>query len=122
VEAVKNQASREQELLGHASHPPVSNPFVTMRFSPILVVAVATCLADSASASPFLFPRQAPVDSSLNVTDPHAAPAVPADFSSPISTGGVAWTDAYNKAKGLVDQMTVEEKVNITSGFPGACV
>ena len=92
-----------------------------MRFSPVIVVALATYLADSASATPFLFPRQAQTDGGLNVTDPHSAPAVPADFTSPISTGGVAWTDAYNKAKGLVDQMTLEEKVNITSGFGGPC-
>ena len=93
-----------------------------MHFSPVLVVAVATCLADSASATPFLFSRQSQTASGANITDPHAAPPVPANFTTPISTGGVAWTDAYNKAKGLVDQMTLEEKVNITSGFPGACV
>lgn len=93
-----------------------------MRFPPELVVALATYLAESASASPFLSPRQAQVGGALNVTDPHAAPPVPAGFMTPISTGGIAWTDAYGKAKGLVDQMTLEEKVNITSGFPGACV
>lgn len=33
-----------------------------------------------------------------------------------------AWTDAYQRAKDLVSQMTLEEKVSITGGFEGQCV
>ncbi|EJT78053.1 hypothetical protein GGTG_03156 [Gaeumannomyces tritici R3-111a-1] len=33
-----------------------------------------------------------------------------------------AWTNAYRKAVTLVSKMTLEEKVNVTRGFPGQCV
>lgn len=37
-----------------------------------------------------------------------------------LANGG-SWRAAFKEAKGLLSQMTVEEKVNITSGFPGPC-
>lgn len=91
-----------------------------LSFSPLLVVAAATLLSDAASASPFLVPR---ADAgSINITDPHAAPAVPANYTSPLANGGEAWAAAFSKAQELVAQMTTEEKTNITSGIAGPCV
>lgn len=87
-----------------------------MIFSPLLVVAVATCLPTSTSASPFLVTRQETANSSA-VTDPHAAPSVPLNWTSPLANGGVGWKDAFAKASAIVGQMTVEEKVNISSGY-----
>ncbi|KHN94331.1 Glycoside hydrolase, family 3 [Metarhizium album ARSEF 1941] len=64
----------------------------------------------------------------------------PPIYPSPETTGGSEWAAAYEKAKSLVAQMTLEEKVNITGGvnletgcsgsiypnkrlnFPGMCV
>lgn len=42
------------------------------------------------------------------------------EYDGPFAAGGV-WAEAYNKAKGLIEQMTIEEKVNLTTGFPGLC-
>ncbi|GAC99725.1 glycoside hydrolase [Pseudozyma hubeiensis SY62] len=42
-------------------------------------------------------------------------------YTGPYTTGG-AWSNGFAKAKALLDQMTVEEKVNITTGYSGACV
>lgn len=86
-----------------------------MIFSPLVVIAVATCLPASASATPFFVTRQETANSSI-VTDPHAAPSVPLNFTSPLADGGVGWKDAFAKASAIVGQMTVEEKVNISSG------
>ena len=38
--------------------------------------------------------------------------------------GGVdpAWQDAYARARDLVSQMTIDEKVNMTNGHKGDCV
>lgn len=38
------------------------------------------------------------------------------------NTTGASWTKGYTYAKQLLSKMTLEEKVNITSGFPGPCV
>ncbi|EFY98463.1 beta glucosidase (glycoside hydrolase family 3) [Metarhizium robertsii] len=64
----------------------------------------------------------------------------PPIYPSPEMTGGSQWAAAYQKAKSLVSQMTLEEKVNVTGGvdlrtgcsgsiypnkrlnFPGMCV
>ena len=64
----------------------------------------------------------------------------PPVYPSPEMTGGDAWAAAYKKAKTMVAQMTLEEKVNLTGGvdlqtgcsgsiypierlkFPGMCV
>ncbi|THU82334.1 glycoside hydrolase [Dendrothele bispora CBS 962.96] len=40
----------------------------------------------------------------------------------PELTGGKSWADAFAKASALVANMTLEEKVNMTSGVPGRCV
>ncbi|KEP45258.1 glycoside hydrolase family 3 protein, partial [Rhizoctonia solani 123E] len=37
-------------------------------------------------------------------------------WSGPLADGGNAWKDAHAKAKQVVSQMTLEEKVNITTG------
>lgn len=42
-------------------------------------------------------------------------------YTGPYSTGGVAWANGFAKAKTLVDQMTIEEKANVSTGFTGAC-
>lgn len=42
-------------------------------------------------------------------------------YTGPYTTGG-AWANGFAKAKSYVDQMTVEEKVNITTGYTGKCV
>ncbi|KXX78799.1 putative beta-glucosidase M [Madurella mycetomatis] len=48
----------------------------------------------------------------------------PPVYPSPTGNGSTSsrWTTAYSHARGLVSQMTVEEKVNITRGWPGICV
>ncbi len=43
-------------------------------------------------------------------------------YTGPYTTGGPAWANGFAKAKSLLDQMTVEEKVNITTGYTGKCV
>lgn len=43
-------------------------------------------------------------------------------YTGPYTTGGQAWANGFAKAKSLLDQMTVEEKVNITTGYTGDCV
>ncbi|KAJ1023206.1 hypothetical protein NDA16_003359 [Ustilago loliicola] len=43
-------------------------------------------------------------------------------YTGPYTTGGQAWANGFAKAKNLLDQMTVEEKVNITTGYSGECV
>lgn len=40
-----------------------------------------------------------------------------ATWSGPLADGGHAWKSAFAKAKAVVAQMTVEEKVNITTGI-----
>ncbi|KAK0709255.1 glycosyl hydrolase family 3 N terminal domain-containing protein [Lasiosphaeria miniovina] len=48
----------------------------------------------------------------------------PAVYPSPIANGSTSsrWAVAYGHARAIVSQMTVDEKVNITHGWPGACV
>ncbi|KAJ7905655.1 putative beta-glucosidase [Mycena olivaceomarginata] len=43
------------------------------------------------------------------------------NFTSPFANGG-SWSDGFAQAKALVGQMTIEEKVNITTGYTGKCV
>ncbi|EST04620.1 Fibronectin type III [Kalmanozyma brasiliensis GHG001] len=43
-------------------------------------------------------------------------------YTGPYTTGGAAWSNGFAKAKSLIDQMTVEEKVNVTTGYTGKCV
>lgn len=43
----------------------------------------------------------------------------PPKYPSPWGTGAGDWADAYKKAISMVEQMTLEEKVNLTTGkFP----
>jgi beta-glucosidase len=41
-----------------------------------------------------------------------------------VGDGGVdpLWQNAYARARDLVFQMTIDEKVNMTNGHPGDCV
>ncbi|KAJ6547711.1 putative beta-glucosidase [Mycena capillaripes] len=43
------------------------------------------------------------------------------NYTGPFADGG-SWTHGFAQAKALVDQMTIEEKVNITTGYTGKCV
>ncbi|KAF7363563.1 putative beta-glucosidase [Mycena sanguinolenta] len=43
------------------------------------------------------------------------------NYTGPFANGGT-WTKGFAQAKALVDQMTIEEKVNITTGYTGKCV
>ena len=43
---------------------------------------------------------------------------LPSGYPSPWGTGGVGWDDAYAKAKEFVSQLTLTEKVNLTSKKP----
>ncbi|TLD26554.1 hypothetical protein PspLS_04668 [Pyricularia sp. CBS 133598] len=85
------------------------------------MVSSNTCLAILA------FARLALVDAgSIHRRDAVPAPYVAAPYY-PTPHGGWApeWADSYAKAKLLVEQMTLAEKVNITSGsgiFMGPCV
>ncbi|KAK4150653.1 putative beta-glucosidase M [Chaetomidium leptoderma] len=47
----------------------------------------------------------------------------PPVYPSPAGNGSTnaGWASAYDHAQNLVSRMTVEEKVNITRGWPGAC-
>ncbi|KAF2163824.1 glycoside hydrolase family 3 protein [Zasmidium cellare ATCC 36951] len=48
----------------------------------------------------------------------------PPVYPTPEGNGGVSpeWQDAYTKARALVEQLTLEEKVNMTRGHTGTCV
>ncbi|KAJ7271920.1 putative beta-glucosidase [Mycena haematopus] len=43
------------------------------------------------------------------------------NYTGPFADGG-SWTQGFAQAKALVDQMTIEEKVNITTGYTGKCI
>ncbi|EIN14278.1 glycoside hydrolase [Punctularia strigosozonata HHB-11173 SS5] len=43
-------------------------------------------------------------------------------WPAPNTTGGTSWSTAYARAKSLVDQMTLEEKVQLITGQSGRCV
>ncbi|KAK4703201.1 hypothetical protein P7C70_g3015, partial [Phenoliferia sp. Uapishka_3] len=76
---------------------------------PLAVQAVV--LGSLATASPLH--QRAHAHSS--VSDPHAGPPLPSDYVGPLSTGGT-WTAGFKKAKAIVDQMTLAELVNVTTG------
>ncbi|KAF7596625.1 hypothetical protein BBP40_000547 [Aspergillus hancockii] len=48
----------------------------------------------------------------------------PAVYPTPVGNGSTSatWKDAYQRAKALIAQMTVEEKANLTRGHDGQCV
>ena len=70
------------------------------------------------------FPSQFPNTTYRNATSPNPLVAQgaqvnqtsPEKFPSPWSTGAGDWSSAYQKATALVAQMTLEEKVNVTTG------
>ncbi|KAG9217670.1 hypothetical protein CCMSSC00406_0003641 [Pleurotus cornucopiae] len=72
--------------------------------------------------SPFPTPSQAPVRGVFEVTDPSRPPPV----NSPIIPDfNPAWAEAYAKARTLIANFSIEEKVNITTGvgwMNGLCV
>lgn len=45
----------------------------------------------------------------------------PPTYPSP-NTTGIGWEDAFAKAKSLVSQLTLEEKVSLVTGTIGPCV
>lgn len=47
--------------------------------------------------------------------------STPPVYPSP-NTTGIAWEDALTKAKALVSELTLEEKVSLVTGTPGPCV
>lgn len=65
--------------------------------------------------------------SSLSYTNQSELPLYglsPPVYPSPNGTGesGSAWATAYTKARGILSQLTLEEKVNLTRGYIGACI
>ncbi|KAK1976064.1 glycosyl hydrolase family 3 N terminal domain-containing protein [Colletotrichum cereale] len=57
-----------------------------------------------------------------NETDPYYGQSPPV-YPSPVGNGTTndAWASAYQRAKSLAAQMTVEELANFTRGWPGLC-
>lgn len=43
-------------------------------------------------------------------------------FPTPPTDGKGSWSHGYELARKLVEQMTIEEKVNVTTGYSGKCV
>ena len=58
-----------------------------------------------------------------NESDPFYGQSPPV-YPTPEGNGGVdpSWQAAYARARDLVSQMTLEEKVNMTRGHTGTCV
>ena len=89
-----------------------------MRFSQWLIFLLATPSLQQGQnndTAPF------PAATYPGAESPNPAAAVNADFSppyypSPWGTGSGTWADAYTKAKAFVSQLTVTEKVNLTTG------
>ncbi|KAH8921086.1 glycoside hydrolase family 3 protein [Atractiella rhizophila] len=44
------------------------------------------------------------------------------DYEAPLSTGGIAWAEGSSRAKKVVSQMTLDEKLMIVTGVDGRCV
>ena len=89
-----------------------------MRFTTIsfLLFARATLQQDQNNASaPFpaaTYPGAASPDPAASVDASFSAPYYPA----PWGTGAGTWADAYVKAKAFVGQLTLTEKVNLSTG------
>jgi len=68
-------------------------------------------------------PRIASLEGFTNVSDPYYGQSPPV-YPTPVGDGGVdpLWQNAYARARDLVSQMTIDEKVNMTNGHPGDCV
>lgn len=79
-----------------------------------LVLCAAAGGAASYASSPPVYPSRM----SLPCTTRTHRSIDDADiFTTALGVGNGIWTDAYVKARELVGQMTLEEKVNITRGF-----
>lgn len=82
-----------------------------------LSLAATICFFYSLIASTSAIPT---VDDPFNLLLPRQSAATE-QYPGP-NTTGASWTRGYAHAKHLLSQMTLEEKVNITSGVPGPCV
>lgn len=78
------------------------------------ILAAAACASSSALAAPGLGKRYTR-SPDQTVTGNELAYDIP----SPDSNGGKAWVDAHDRARGLVEQMTLEEKVS--RAMPSTC-
>jgi beta-glucosidase len=83
---------------------------------PNSIIAAGTLLAGVASGQATSPPK-------------YPSPWINADFNwddpSPVPTSGRSWAQAYDKAVGFVSQLTLLEKVNLTTGVGwegGRCV
>jgi|ERR1700730_5100054 hypothetical protein len=63
-------------------------------------------------------PEQSEVKRDLPFTGPISGPLAysPPKYPSPWGSGSGEWADAYTKARAIVSQMTLLEKVNLTTG------
>ena len=94
-----------------------SNPLTMLSSSLIAVVALlANCVSGQVVAGETSPPK-------------YPAPWINADFNwqdpSPVPTNGRTWADAYDKAVQFVSDLTLLEKVNLTTGVGwegGRCV
>lgn len=55
------------------------------------------------------------------VSQPFLARQTSGNYTHTLATGGT-WNSGWAKAQALADQMTIEEKVNVTTGYTGKCV
>ncbi|KAK4701686.1 beta-glucosidase, partial [Phenoliferia sp. Uapishka_3] len=78
----------------------------------------AAILGSLAAASPLQRRSDFKLDASPG--DPHIGAALPVDYVGPTSTGGT-WSAGFEKAKAIVEEMTLAELVNVTTGFLGPC-
>ena len=94
---------------------------VMMWFAPLLVLATSlaqpSLQQDGNNTAPF------PNATYPNATSPNPAASVNAQFSPPYypapwatGAGSGAWADAYAQAQAFVSQLTITEKVNLTTG------
>lgn len=70
----------------------------------------------------FIDPLQFPNSTYANASVPYAEAVAeslqssPPKYPSPWSSGAGEWSDAYAKARNFVSQLTLLEKVNLTTG------
>ncbi|KAK4706027.1 beta-glucosidase, partial [Phenoliferia sp. Uapishka_3] len=83
----------------------------------LLTIAVQAALLGTLAAASPLHQR---THTHSSPSDPHAGPPLPSDYVGPLATGGT-WTAGFKKAKAIVDQMTLAELVNVTTGYNGPC-
>lgn len=81
------------------------------------VVTAALALAAALGGS-----NAAPSTAYYSDSDHFARASGAHSYTGPYTNGGPAWANGFAKAKSFLEQMTVEEKVNITTGYTGKCV